>query len=129
MPSKWFKKIIKSVFTKLLMIIIVTGIAINLVVAGFIMAHRHMASRAIHQNIVHYLNYLLADLGDPPSLVRAQEIARKIFLEIHYEDPQQQWSTAQKPLSMSGGRFYVWKENPDIRFGRYHGRTLIEVNH
>lgn len=124
-----FHKIIKSVFTKLLMIIIVTGITINLVVAGFFLAHRHMASRTIHQNIVHYLNYLLADLGDPPSLVRAQDIARKTFLEIHYEDPQQRWSTAQKPLKMSRGRFYVWKENPDIRFGRYHGRTLIEVNH
>ncbi|MGD8764925.1 MAG: HAMP domain-containing sensor histidine kinase [Desulfobacteraceae bacterium] len=129
MRIKWFNKIIKSVFTKLLVIIIVTGIAINLVVAGFFMAHRHMASRTIHQNIVHYLNYLLADLGEPPSLVRAQEIARKTFLEIHYEDPQQRWSTAQKPLEMSDGRFYVWKENPDIRFGRYHGRTLFEVKH
>ena len=129
MRIKWFNKIIKSVFTKLLMIIIVTGIAINLVVAGFLLAHRHMASRTIHQNIAHYLNYLLADLGDPPSLVRAQEIARKTFLEIHYEDPQQRWSTAQKPLEVSSGRFYVWKENPNIRFGRYHGRTLIEVHH
>jgi signal transduction histidine kinase len=88
-----------------------------------------MAGRTIHQNIVHYLNYLLADLGDPPSLIRAQEIAKKTFLEIHYESPQQQWSTAQRPLTMSGGRFYVWKENPDIRFGRNHGRSLIEVKH
>ena len=124
-----FNKIVKSVFTKLLVIIIVTGIAINLVVAGFFLAHRHIAGRTIHQNIVHYLNYLLADLGDPPSPTRAQEIARKTFLEIHYQDPQQRWSTAQKPLEMSGGRFYVWKENPNIRFGRYHGRTLIEVKH
>jgi signal transduction histidine kinase len=129
MRINWFHKIIKSVFTKLLMIIIVTGIAVNLVVAGFFLAHRHMTGRTIHQNIVHYLNYLLADLGDPPSLTRAQEIARKTFLEIHYEGPQQQWSTAQKPLTMSGSRFYVWKENPDIRFGRYQGRTLIEVSH
>lgn len=128
MRMNWFNKIIKSVFTKLLMIIIVAGIAINLVVAGFFWAHRHMAGRAIHQNIVHYLNYLLADLGDPPSLIRAQEIARKTFLEIHYESPQQRWSTAQKPLRTSAARFYVWKQNPDIRFGRYHGRTLIEVN-
>ena len=107
MRIKWFNKIIKSVFTKLLIIIIVTGIAINLVVAGFLLAHRHMASRTIHQNIAHYLNYLLADLGNPPSLVRAQEIARKTFLEIHYEDPQQRWSTAQKPLEVNRGRFYV----------------------
>ena len=128
MRINWFNKIIKSVFTKLLMIIIITGIAINLVVDGFFLAHRHITSRTIHQNIVHYLNYLLADLGDPPSLIRAQEIARKTFLEIHYEDPQQRWSTAQKPLKISGGRFYVWKENSNIRFGRYHGRTLIEVN-
>ncbi|UCE51003.1 MAG: HAMP domain-containing histidine kinase [Desulfobacterales bacterium] len=126
---KWFNKIIKSVFTKLLVIIIVTGIAINLVVGGFFWAHRHMAGRTIHQNIVHYLNYLITDLGHPPSLSRAREIAKQTFLEIHYESPQQSWSTAGDPPVMRGGRFYVWREYPNIRFGRYHGHSLVEVNH
>jgi len=129
MRMKWFNKIIKSVFTKLLVIIIVTGIAINLVVGGFFWAHRHMAGRTIHQNIVHYLNYLIADLGHPPSLSRAREIAKQTFLEIHYESPQQSWSTAGDPPVMKGGRFYVWKQYPNIRFGRYHGHSLVEVNH
>jgi signal transduction histidine kinase len=129
MRIKCFHKVIKSIFTKLLVIIIFTGIAINLVVGGFFLAHRHMAGKTIHQNIIHYLNYLLTDLGDPPSFSRAQEIARKTFLDIHYESPEQKWSTTEKPLVINRGRFYVWKENPGIRFGRYHGRSLIEVNH
>ncbi len=129
MRLRWFNKIITSVFTKLLVIIIVTGIAVNLVVGGFFWAHRYMAGKAIHRNIVHYLDYLLTDLGDPPNLIRAREIAKKTYLEIHYESPQQKWSTAENPPLISGRRFYVWKENPDIRFGRYHGRSLIEVNH
>ena len=130
MRIKWFNKIIKSVFTKLLIIIIVTGIAINLVVGGFFWTHRHMVGKTIHQNIVHYLDYLIADLGHPPSLSRAREIAKQTFLEIHYESPQQSWSTAGDPPVIRGReRFHVWREYPNTRFGRYHGHPLVEVNH
>ena len=129
MRKKWIHRIFKSVFTKLLLIIIITGIAVNLVVGGFFWAHRHMAGRSIHQNIVQYLNYLIADIGTPPSLTRAREIATQTFLEIHYQSAQQNWSTSGNSLDISGGRFYVWKEYPNIRFGRYHGHSLVEVNH
>ncbi|CAB1070850.1 hypothetical protein D1AOALGA4SA_1055, partial [Olavius algarvensis Delta 1 endosymbiont] len=40
---KWFKKIIRSIFTKLLVVLILTGICINLVVAGFFWIHRSAA--------------------------------------------------------------------------------------
>lgn len=129
MRINWFKKIIKSVFTKLLVIIIVTGIAINLIVGGVFWTHRHMAGKTIHQNIVQYINYLIADLGQPPSLSRAREIARQTSLEIYYQSPQRSWSTAGDPPKISGRRFYVWKEYPNIRFGRYHGHSLVDFNH
>ena len=128
MRKKWYHKIFRSVFTKLLVIIIATGIALNLVVAGFFVAHRHMVERSIHQNLIQYINYLIADIGTPPSVDRAREIARQTLLEIHYESPQNKWSTAGNPPDLSRGRFYVWKESPNIRFGRYHGHSFVEMN-
>ncbi len=128
MPKKWYHKFFRSVFTKLLLIIIATGIALNLVVAGFFVAHRNMVEGSIHQNLVQYINYLISDIGSPPSVDRAREIARQTLLEIHYQSTQQKWSTAGSPPDLGRGRFYVWKESPNIRFGRYHGHSFVEVN-
>ncbi len=128
MRKKWYQKVFRSVFTKLLVIIIATGIALNLVVVGFFVAHRHMVESSIHQNVIQYINYLIADIGNPPSVERAQEIARQTLLKIHFQSPQNKWSTAGNPPDLNRGRFYAWKESPNIRFGRYHGHSFVEVN-
>ena len=52
MRKKWYQKVFRSVFTKLLVIIIVTGIALNVVIVGFFVAHRHMVESSIHQNFL-----------------------------------------------------------------------------
>jgi signal transduction histidine kinase len=128
MRKKWYHRIFRSVFTKLLVIIIAAGIAINLVVTGFFFAHRHMTGQTFHKNIVQYINYLIADIGTPPSIGRARKIARQTLLEIHFESPQQKWSTTGAPPDLSQGRFRVWKKSPDIRFGRFRGQSIVEVN-
>jgi len=128
MQIKLFNRIIRSVFTKLLAVIIVAGICINLVVGGFFWHYRNLAGGPFHKNMVQYLNYLIADMGDPPSLERALEIARKSSLEIRYESPDISWSTADDLPAVFKGRFIAWRQNPDIRLGKYRGRNLIEVD-
>jgi len=124
---KLFNRIIRSVFTKLLAVIIVAGICINLVVGGFFWHYRNLAGGPFHKNMVQYLNYLIADMGDPPSLERAREIARNSSLEIRYESPDSSWSTADDLPAILKGRFIAWRQNHDIRLGKYRGRHLIEV--
>ncbi len=128
MRKKWYQKVFRSVFTKLLVIIIVTGIALNVVIVGFFVAHRHMVESSIHQNVIQYINYLIADIGNPPSAERARKIARQTLLKIHFQNQQGKWSTAGNPPDLSRGRFYAWKESPNIRFGRYHGHSFVEVS-
>ena len=128
MRKKWYQKVFRSVFTKLLVIIIVTGIALNVLIVGFFVAHRHMVESSIHQNVIQYINYLIADIGNPPSAERARKIARQTLLKIHFQNQQGKWSTAGNPPDLSRGRFYAWKESPNIRFGRYHGHSFVEVS-
>ncbi|MGD2037821.1 MAG: hypothetical protein PVH28_08060, partial [Desulfobacterales bacterium] len=87
MRINFFNRIIRSVFTKLLVVIILTGICINLVVGGFFVHLRNAFIGPFHKNVVQYLNYLIADMGNPPTLERARKIARQSFLEIRYESP------------------------------------------
>jgi signal transduction histidine kinase len=127
MRIKFFNRIIRSVFTKLLVVIIFAGICINLVVGGFFWHYRNLAGGPFHKNVVQYLNYLIADMGSPPSLERAQEIARQSLLEIRYESADLSWSTSNDLPTVFKGRFIAWRQDPDIRLGKYHGRHLIEV--
>ena len=128
MPTKWFNKIFRSVFTKLLVVILLTGICINLVVCGFFIHLRNQFVGPFHKNVVQYLDYLIADMGNPPNLDRAREIARQSFLEIRYESPDLRWATSDELPTDLKDRFNAWHQNPDIRYGKYRGRHVIEVD-
>ena len=125
----WFKRIIRSVFTKLLLIIFFTGICINLVVGGFFWIHRSAAGRPLHKNILQYLNYIIADIGNPPKLDRAKQIANQASLKIYYDGPSNTWSTAEDFSEVPKVHWRKWSENPLIRVGRYHGYHFIEFSH
>jgi hypothetical protein len=105
MRINFFNRIIRSVFTKLLVVIILAGICINLVVAGFFVHLRDAFVGPFHKNVVQYLNYLIADMGAPPTLDRAREIARESFLEIRYESPDLSWTTSDALPAVFRGRF------------------------
>ena len=128
MRIKFFNRIIRSVFTKLLMVIILAGICINLVVGGFFWHYRNLAGGPFHKNVVQYLNYLIADMGNPPNPERAREIARQSLLEIRYESPALSWSTSDDLPGALSGRFRAWRQEPNVRLGKYHNRYVIEVD-
>lgn len=128
MRIKFFNRIVRSVFTKLLAVIVLAGICINLVVGGFFWHYRNLAGGPFHKNVVQYLNYIIADMGNPPSLERAKEIARQSLLEIRYESPDSSWSTSDSLPAVFKGRFMAWRQNPDVRLGNYRGRYVIEVD-
>ena len=60
---KWLRKIIRSVFTKLLVVIILTGLCVNIVVGGFFWIHRSAVGRPLYKNILQYLSYIIDDIG------------------------------------------------------------------
>ena len=109
------------------MVIILTGICINLVVGGFFLHLRNQFIAPFHKNVVQYLNYLIADMGNPPNLDRAREIARQSFFEIRYESPDLNWTTSDDLPTVFKGRFVPWRQNPDVRVGKYRGRHAIAV--
>ncbi len=129
MRKNWLNKIIKSVFTKLLIVILLTGIAVNIVVGGFFWIHRSAVGRPLHKNILQYLNYIIADLGNPPDLERAKQIAAQASLQIHYENSDLSWATAEDISDFQKAHWRSWSKNPEIRVGRYRGHHFVELVH
>ncbi len=126
---KWPRRIIRSVFTKLLVVIILTGICVNLVVGGFFWHYRSAAGRPLHKNILQYLNYIIDDLGNPPRIERAQKLSRQASLQIYYESADTSWTTAENFSDIHKARWRDWSKNPLIRLGRYHGHHFVELAH
>ena len=127
----WFdgmKTILNSVFTKLLLVLLVTGICINLLVTGFI---RHMFKPdmpTIRKNIIHHLNYIIEDLGNPPDLDRAKRIAQQTSLEIRYESPSLSWSTSESLSLPSQMELQASGEYPKIQMGDDRGRHFFVLD-
>jgi signal transduction histidine kinase len=129
MRKNWLNKILKSVFTKLLFVILLTGLAVNLVVGGFFWMHRSAAVRPLHKNVLQYANYIISDIGSPPSFERARQVAEQASLQIYFEGPNQSWATADEIYDFQKAHWRSWSKDPEIRLGRYHGHHFVEVAH
>jgi signal transduction histidine kinase len=129
MRKNWLNKILKSVFTKLLFVILLTGLAVNVVVGGFFWMHRSAAVRPLHKNVLQYANYIISDIGTPPSFERARQVAEQASLQIYFEGPNQSWATADEIHDFQKAHWRSWSKDPEIRLGRYHGHHFVEVAH
>ena len=84
-----------TLFTKLLLVLLITGILIHLSVTGF-MQHMFKKNEPVRQkNILSHLNYIVRDIGNPPDLDRAKKISQRLNLEVRYESPGLNWSTSE----------------------------------
>jgi hypothetical protein len=119
-----FERFFHSVFTKLLVVIVLAGLCISLLIVGFFVAYRHLAGGALQEHLAMYTGYLINDLGTPPDPERAREIARKTGLAIRYESAGTSWSTngADRPVNMS--RLHIWHDSPGFTVGRHRGRYI-----
>ena len=113
----------------MVVIIFIAGISINAALWGFFWAYRAMAGRPFHSNIHQYLNYVIDDLGTPPSYERAGILARQASLQIYFQGPGTSWSTSPHPIDRHQIHFRAWRDQPNIRGGMSHGRFYIEYRH
>jgi signal transduction histidine kinase len=127
MPKLYPRRLLRSIFTKLLVVLIATGICMNLLIFGFFShAFRTLTDTTFHKNIIQYFNYLVSDLGSPPALAQAERIARQTSLEIRYAGPDRSWSTSSVALP-SRLTFDTRPGWGSVGIARYHGRHFYEI--
>ncbi|MCP3952572.1 MAG: HAMP domain-containing histidine kinase [Desulfobacterales bacterium] len=129
MKTGRIKRLFGSVFTRLLLVILVTGFLINLLVIGFFGYLRHRIYDSYHSHLIQYINYITEDLGVPPDPVRAREIAQQASMAIRYTSPTTTWSTSDYFFSISGHRSHIWHESTGILAGVVRGGYFAKVRH
>ncbi len=108
-----------SIFTKLLLILITTGLFVQVIVILFIVVlFFPKPGGQIEKNLQRYSEFLAKEIGTPPDTVKAKQIAEKYSLTIEYEARNNHWVFNERVRSDSTlrkffqfNRFVV--NNPD----------------
>jgi len=129
MQTGRIKRLFGSVFTRLLVTILVAGFLINFLVIGFFGFLRHRVLDSYHTHLIQYISYITEDLGIPPDQARASVIARKASMAIRYTSSSESWSTAEHFFPISDRRLHIWHESPGILAGSVRGRYFVKVQH
>jgi len=127
MQRKPFKRIFHSVFTRLLVTIIIAGIAITIVVIGGFMALRKHSLEAFDRNLAVYIDYLITELGDPPNPASATMIAQRTGMIIQFKNDRQRWETAKVPATLRMERARIFSRNPGREIGFYRGHHFVQI--
>ncbi|KPJ75996.1 MAG: hypothetical protein AMJ54_13360 [Deltaproteobacteria bacterium SG8_13] len=129
MHRRKVKRLFHSVFTKLLVTILLAGTAISLIVGiGFALMRFHSLSH-LDRNLLLYAEYLARDIGDPPDFDRAVQIARRTGFSIRFDHPDRGWQTGKIPGSSQFTRARVRNHGNGIWTGHQRGQFFIRLPH
>ncbi len=133
MKPRRLKRMFGSVFTRLLIVTVVAGLAINVtLIVGHLIIRFHNENafeRDLLNNLVLYTEYLVDDLGDPPDEGRAQEIARRTGLVIRFEHPEHGWQTGPLPRFFNLHRAHVHRYASGMWVGSSRGNHFLRILH
>jgi signal transduction histidine kinase len=121
------QRLFGSVFTKLLAVILLTGLGIQMAVGIFLWYFRSETGREYSQALAHYLTLVVSEIGNPPDFEKAAALAAAGAFHLRYTDPERSWSTAENvPQALPERRRAVWQPQPGMRAVFSRGRALVE---
>ena len=129
MHRRRFKRLFHSVFTKLLVTILVAGTVISLIIGISFAFMRFHSLYHLDRNLLLYAEYLTRDLGDPPAIDRAEKIARRTGFAIRFDHPERGWQTGKLSETFELKRARVRSHGNGVWTGQYRGQFFIRLPH
>ena len=126
--SNLIRKIQSSIFMKLFFVIIITGVIVIFLIGGFIRYYSSQLYLPFKKNVAHYTNYIIQEIGTPPDIHKALEIAQDLSLHIRFESPNLQWTTDDKLISFKDFDKLTSDENEQIKTDIEDGIYFVAVN-
>lgn len=116
----------RSVFTKLLLVMMAVGFLLYMVIGGL---YWHVVGETrmevYRENALKYTSYLLEELGSPPNLKVAQQITQETGLGIRFISQSSGWSTNAAIPNLEDLRHWSWKREPNVQFARKGGQMVV----
>ncbi len=68
-------------------------------------ALKHQFDRNLRPHLIQYLHYVQQEIGDPPDIDRAKDLAQRAGIEIYLRGPGMNWSSGGEALNPTDIRF------------------------
>ena len=121
-------KLLRSLSGRLVALFVITAIAFVLLVGLSIgSAFRSHFQDTVRPHLLRYMQYIQADIGVPPNLARAEQLARELDVEIHIHGSGDAWSSVQTALDMTHMKVHrrFTSNNIDFEFAAWNGREYL----
>lgn len=93
----FLKKVGSSVFVKLFLVIIVSGVLLTLIfIQGLGHALRPQFEPTMHLNVERYARYLIPDLGKAPHFEKGKELCKELGIDIRVDGEGWSWSSSEE---------------------------------
>ncbi len=127
------RRAFRSIHTRLLLVILVSGLGILLLFRVATLAHRTILANAFRLRLANYVQYVVKDLGSPPDYNRAVKVAAQTDMIIYYLSPEVRWATpgpVQWPTVSSRFKFQITPSIWVERFRRHRYLVyVVDANH
>ncbi len=118
-------RMVHSIHARLLLVIVVSGMGIHFLLLGALAGHRAIMGDAFRNSVAQYVKYLADDLGSPPELHRAVEVAERTGMTIHYTSPEASWSTSGQPPLVPVEKTHIRHSSERIQAGFSRGHHYL----
>ncbi len=117
---------LRSVFTKLLLVMGSMGLLLYMGIGG---VYWHVIGESrlqvYQENAVKYTDYLIRELGSPPSHERAKSITQETGLGIRFIENGPGWTTSELVPLPESLHSWRWRENNGVQFARRYNKMIV----
>lgn len=101
----------RSVFFKLLLLVIVFGVFINLAVWFFLRFSTDVRPKKIFPNYIMKMNeYIVKDIGSPPDTIKARKICEDLNINLRYQSHDFNWTSSETVPTLD-----ILSESPEFK--------------
>jgi len=122
------KRMKSSIFVKIILVFLSAHLTIALVGYSVHKYHRYQYhTQVITKNLIHYSQFLSAEIGSPPDTVRARSISKKYPVQIRLSSPGLNWRSAVNlpPFSLNAaGKTDITEQ---LKSGMRDDRFFVEI--
>jgi len=115
----------RSVFLKLLFVIILAAALVNLVVIFYFQQISQIPRTNYQILLERWSTQLLDNFGDPPDFEKVKQIADKLDLKIRYEGRELTWSTTDDLPDLEKIKFRKIDSTAGLRYGTHEKRQYM----
>lgn len=118
MKIRFFQRLNKQLFLKIALVFLSS---LFIVFISSITIHKFFflpkKFPVLMRNMVNHAQYMVNEIGIPPDIKKAEELSKKMHLNIRIESPEKKWASHSDMIDFPGLKLPVYEEIKGVRMG------------